>query len=215
MKEKIGISVYRMYKAKGRFESPVGQNWIALNIVCKSGSETERSTFWSVSAHQHQIEGLQKAFLNALLQPCPELGSRTRNTKLYHFKDRNCTLHLWSWSYSQTWDGTVHLRTAAGHLPRTSVSDDCRRVKVPSTGHGNYERTEDLGCIKGYQQGPLFPKLILQALEREQLGAEMPTQFRLFKQTTAEMDRNVHVLAQHKQQHRNTCVQTPFTPQHI
>lgn len=72
MKEKIGISVYRMYKANGRFESPVGQNWIALNIVCKSGSGTERSTFWSVSAHQHQIEGLQKALLNALLQPCPE-----------------------------------------------------------------------------------------------------------------------------------------------
>lgn len=159
MKEEIGTSVYRIYKAKGRLESSVGQNWIAANIVCKSSSGSERSIFWSVSAHHHQIEGLQKAFFKCSLTALPRarylLGSRTRNTKLYHFKDKNCTIYLWIWAYSQTRDRTVHLRTAAGHPPGTSASDDCRNVKVPSTGHGNYESTKDLQCIKGCQQGSL------------------------------------------------------------
>lgn len=35
MKEEIGTFVNRMYKAKGRLQSAVGQNWIAVNIVCR------------------------------------------------------------------------------------------------------------------------------------------------------------------------------------
>lgn len=143
-----------------------GQIWkscrskLDCSKYCKSRSGTERSTFWSVSAHQHQIEDLQKAFLNALIALSRAryfLGSRTRNIKLYHFKDKNCTIYLWIWAYSQTWDRTVHLRTAAGHLPGTSVSDDHRSVKVLPKGHGNYERTKDLGCIKGCNKDLCFP----------------------------------------------------------
>lgn len=75
-KEKIGTSLYRIHKVKGRFESSAGQNWITVNTVCKSGCGTGGTTFCSVSAHHHQTDGFQKAFLNALSDPCPELENR-------------------------------------------------------------------------------------------------------------------------------------------